>query len=61
MAEILGRGDTFGRDQHTGEGGDTGVGSDSGPAIAAEHVFAELNARYRDPEPVTKPARKRSA
>lgn len=36
-------------------------GIDSGPAIAAEHVFAELSARYGDPAPVTKPARKRSA
>jgi len=36
-------------------------GIDSGPAIAAEEVFTELNARYRDPAPVIKPARKRSA
>jgi antitoxin StbD len=36
-------------------------GIDSGPAIAADQIFAELNARYRDSAPVSKPARKRSA
>lgn len=34
-------------------------GIDSGPAIAAEDVFAELTARYA--EPVGKPTRKSSA
>lgn len=34
-------------------------GIDSGPAIAAEDVFAELTTRYADP--VGKPARKPSA
>lgn len=33
-------------------------GIDSGPAIAAEDIFAELDARYA--EPVTQPSRKRS-
>lgn len=35
----------------------------SGPAIPAEDVFAELNARYAEPttEPTTKPSGKRTA
>ena len=33
----------------------------SGPALPAEDVFAELNARYAEPERVTKPGSKRTA
>jgi len=38
-------------------------GIDSGPAIAADQVFAELNARYAEPgsKPATKPSVKRKA
>ena len=38
-------------------------GIDSGPAIAADKVFAELNARYAEPgsKPATKPSGKRKA
>ncbi len=38
-------------------------GIDSGPAIAADQVFAELNARYAEPgsKPATTPSRKRKA
>jgi antitoxin StbD len=36
-------------------------GIDSGPAIPANQVFAELNARYADPKPAIKPRRKRTA
>lgn len=35
-------------------------GIDSGPAIAAEDVFAELTARYAGPKSVTKTGGKRS-
>lgn len=35
-------------------------GIDSGPAIAAEDVFAELTARYAEPMSATKPATKTS-
>jgi hypothetical protein len=35
-------------------------GIDSGPAIAAEDVFAELTARYAEPKSATKPATKTS-
>ena len=37
------------------------LGIDSGPAIAAEDVFAELNARYAEPTPAIKPRGKRAA
>ncbi len=33
-------------------------GIDSGPAIAAEDVFAELTARYAEPQSAAKPATK---
>lgn len=33
-------------------------GADSGPAIAADDLFAELNARYAEPKPVAKTRRK---
>ena len=33
-------------------------GVDSGPAIAAEEVFAELTARYAEPKRTAKPATK---
>ncbi|MDA8254988.1 MAG: type II toxin-antitoxin system prevent-host-death family antitoxin [Betaproteobacteria bacterium] len=36
-------------------------GIDSGPAIPADQVFAELNARYADPKPANKPRGKRKA
>lgn len=36
-------------------------GIDSGPAIPADQVFAELNARYADPKPAIKPRGKRKA
>jgi hypothetical protein len=38
-------------------------GFDSGPAIAADQLFAELNARYAEPsgKPATKPRGKRKA
>jgi antitoxin StbD len=36
-------------------------GVDSGPAIPADQVFAELNARYADSEPAIKPSAKRTA
>ncbi|MFM9971916.1 MAG: type II toxin-antitoxin system Phd/YefM family antitoxin [Burkholderiales bacterium] len=37
-------------------------GIDSGPAIAAEAVFTELNARYAEPgKPAVKPSGKRKA
>ena len=38
-------------------------GIDSGPAIAADQLFAELNARYAEPsgKPATKPRGKRKA
>ncbi len=36
-------------------------GIDSGQAIPADRVFAELNTRYADPTPATKPRGKRSA
>ncbi|MDP2824121.1 MAG: type II toxin-antitoxin system prevent-host-death family antitoxin [Sulfuritalea sp.] len=36
-------------------------GIDSGPAIPADQVFAELNARYAEPKPTTKPSGKRTA
>ena len=37
-------------------------GIDSGPALAADDVFAELNARYAEPpRPITKPGGKRKA
>ena len=36
-------------------------GIDSGPAIAAEDVFAELTARYAEPKSATKPATKTSS
>lgn len=36
-------------------------GIDSGPAIPADQVFAELNARYAEPTPATKPIGKCSA
>ncbi|MBK6279868.1 MAG: type II toxin-antitoxin system prevent-host-death family antitoxin [Gammaproteobacteria bacterium] len=35
-------------------------GIDSGPAIAAEDVFAELTARYAEPKRTAKPATKTS-
>ena len=35
-------------------------GIDSGPAIAAEDVFAELTARYAEPKSTAKPATKTS-
>jgi antitoxin StbD len=35
-------------------------GIDSGPAIAAEEVFAELTARYAEPKSAAKPATKNS-
>ncbi len=37
------------------------AGIDSGPAIPAEDVFAELNARYAEPTPAIKPRGKRAA
>jgi len=36
-------------------------GIDSGPAIPADQVFAELNARYANPTPAIKPRGKRTA
>ena len=36
-------------------------GIDSGPAIPADQVFAELNARYADSKPAIKPRGKRVA
>jgi antitoxin StbD len=36
-------------------------GIDSGPAIPADQVFAELNARYAEPKRKTKQAAKRTA
>ena len=36
-------------------------GIDSGPAITADQVFAELDARYADPKPAIKPRGKRTA
>ena len=36
-------------------------GIDSGPAISADQVFAELNARYADATPAIKPRGKRKA
>ncbi len=35
-------------------------GIDSGPAITADQVFAELDARYADPKPAIKPRGKRT-
>jgi hypothetical protein len=35
-------------------------GIDSGPAIPADQVFAELNARYAEPKPAIKPRGKRT-
>lgn len=36
-------------------------GIDSGPAISADQVFAELNARYAEPKPAIKPRGNRTA
>ncbi|MCL2830036.1 MAG: type II toxin-antitoxin system prevent-host-death family antitoxin [Betaproteobacteria bacterium] len=37
------------------------AGINSGPAIPSDDVFAELDARYTEPAPLTKPSGKRKA